>query len=169
MWIINLQKSQAVWVSYLVSGSTREDNRKAQHRARPNVVAEFGPVGGKSLNNSISDMARSLALRGRCEPASSRCFHHIWSSSPEILAETLVLGNVVTGMALRSIYSMCYISGFTGSLWPGSPTWSDLGLGPERLGVYQQGKCTCLYQRGLCDRCPSVAAPPRFLFPYDLL
>lgn len=71
MWIINLQQSQAVWVLYLVSGSTREDNKKTQHRAQLNVVAEFGLVGGKILDGSISDRARSLALGGCCETAFS--------------------------------------------------------------------------------------------------
>lgn len=105
MWIINLQKSQAVWVSYLVSGSTEEDNRKTQHRAQPNAVPEFGQAGGESVDGSISDSARSLALGGCCEPASCPCFYHICSSSPVVFAETQVLSNVVTGMAPRSIYS----------------------------------------------------------------
>lgn len=104
MWIINLQKSQAVWVSYLVSGSTEEDNRKTQHRAQPNAVSEFGLAGGKSADGSIS-VPEAWLSEDAVSRLPVRVFYHICSSSPVVFAETQVLSNVVTGMAPRSIYS----------------------------------------------------------------
>lgn len=142
MWIINLQKSQAVWVSYLVSGSTEEDNRKTQHRAQPNAVSEFGLAGGKSADGSISDSARSLALGGCCEPASCLCFLSYlqlvsrglcrnpgakqrgnWHGAEEYLLKC-VLSLVSWGLSDQALRQL---------IRP--------GFGPEGLGVYQQGKC----------------------------